>query len=124
MVSARLWVLALAVLALTPAILEGVTRFAFSRISALESRVATEHSAALQVRQTSVHPSVLFVGNSLLLDDVDFPELRRLLPQPTESQSRWKQPGFWTGNTEHAGCLPMGRGRTFWFSYLIRQTSR
>jgi hypothetical protein len=80
-VSRQLLLGALLVFVLTPALLEGGTRFGFLRISTIERRIASEHTAALGLRHDPVQRSVLLVGNSLLLDDVDLEQLRRLLPK-------------------------------------------
>ncbi|MFZ0593470.1 MAG: hypothetical protein WAM39_23635 [Bryobacteraceae bacterium] len=60
--------------------IEAATRIGFSRISAIESRTAFEHAEALSIRHESAHTSVLLLGNSLLLEDVDMSALRKSLP--------------------------------------------
>ena len=78
-VSRQLLLGALLVFVLTPALLEGGTRFGFLRISTIERRIASEHTAALGLRHEPAQRSVLLVGNSLLLDDVDLEQLQRLM---------------------------------------------
>jgi len=80
-VSRRLLNLSIVLFAFFPPAIELATRVAFSHISALEHRVATEHARALSLRHGAGHPTVLFAGNSLLLTDVDMDQLRRLLPR-------------------------------------------
>lgn len=61
--------------------IEGATRIGFSHISNIESRIAAEHAEALAMRQSQARPSVLLLGNSLLLDDVNMDSLRALIPK-------------------------------------------
>ena len=60
--------------------LEAGTRLAFSHISHIEQRIATEHANALAIRPEAGSKSVLLVGNSLLLLGVDPALLARELP--------------------------------------------
>ncbi|HVW83827.1 MAG TPA: hypothetical protein VHB50_04075, partial [Bryobacteraceae bacterium] len=62
------------------AMLEAGTRLAFSRISAIETRISDEHRTANSIRPIPGRPSLLLVGNSLLLHAVDMPLLKQLLP--------------------------------------------
>ena len=53
------------------------TRFAFSRVSRVESRTMQDHKAALLVRHgTDSKPTILLLGNSLLLEALDYDRLR------------------------------------------------
>ena len=61
--------------------LEAATRLGFSHISKIERRIGSESRAACAIRPMAGLPSVLFVGNSLLLEDVDLDVLRELLPK-------------------------------------------
>jgi hypothetical protein len=79
-VSTRLLVVTFALVVMILVTLEVGTRFGFLRISTVETRIASEHGEALRLRHDPARPSVLLVGNSLLLDGVDMEELRRLLP--------------------------------------------
>lgn len=75
----RRWsVWAIVCLAAFCAALEGLTRFGFSHISRIEARIASEHKAALAIRKGS-RPTVLLVGNSLMLEGIDYPGLRDAL---------------------------------------------
>jgi hypothetical protein len=65
-------------LAVFCAALEGITRFGFSHISRIEARIASEHKAALAIRRSS-RPTVLLVGNSLMLEGIDYSRLREEL---------------------------------------------
>jgi hypothetical protein len=60
---------------------EGVTRHYFWRVSRIQNRRHTEYLQALRVRPAtrSGQVSVLVVGNSLLLEAVNFPELQHSL---------------------------------------------
>ena len=52
-------------------------RFAFSRISRIESRTHNEHLDALAVRPGAPgKPTILLLGNSLLLESVDYPKIK------------------------------------------------
>src|SRR3954468_3446923 len=76
----RLIVIVLSALVLISILLEVGTRYAFSH-SRIERRIADEYRAAIGIRRVAGEPSMLLVGNSLLLDDVDVGLLRELLPQ-------------------------------------------
>jgi hypothetical protein len=65
---------ALVSLAIFCAAVEGVTRFGFSHISRIEARVSREHKAAVAIRKRD-KPVVLLVGNSLMLEGIDYPRL-------------------------------------------------
>jgi hypothetical protein len=74
-----LWsVRALIILALFCVAIEAVTRFGFSHISRIEARIANDHKAAMAIRRGD-RPNVLVVGNSLMLEGIDTPQLRGLL---------------------------------------------
>ena len=68
------------------AVLEGVTKFSFGRVSHIEKRRETEYRAAFAIQSAKPRrkTSVLVVGNSLLLHGVDFPELGRTLAPDVE----------------------------------------
>jgi hypothetical protein len=51
--------------------IEVATRFAFTRISRIESRVLREHEGAVKIRRSAANDPVLFAGDSLLLFDID-----------------------------------------------------
>jgi hypothetical protein len=75
----RTWsIRALLCLALFCVGLEGLTRFGFAHISHIEARIARDHKAALAIRKGS-SPTVLLVGNSLMLEGIDEPRLRDAL---------------------------------------------
>jgi hypothetical protein len=61
------------------AAVEGVTALLFGRVSRVENRRETEYRAASAIQSAKPRHknSVLVAGNSLLLQGVDFPELRR-----------------------------------------------
>ena len=70
----------LALFAVLLACLEGATRFGFTRISRIESRIHGEYARALAVRPgTPARPTILLLGNSLLLNGVDYESLQRTL---------------------------------------------
>ena len=71
-------VCAIVSLALFCMALEAVTRFGFRHISHIEGRIAQDHEAALAIRKGS-RPTVLFVGNSLMLEGIDSRQLRDAL---------------------------------------------
>jgi hypothetical protein len=72
----RTWsIWALLWLALFCAGVEGLTRFGFTHISRIEARIATDHKAALAIRKSG-RPAVLLVGNSLMLEGIDYSRLR------------------------------------------------
>jgi hypothetical protein len=59
---------------------EAWTRFAFSRVSRIESRTRNDHSAALAARHGSdSRPTILLLGNSLLLEALDYDRLLKIL---------------------------------------------
>jgi hypothetical protein len=51
---------------------EGVVRVGFDRISRIQRRMVLEHQEALAPRPPAPRQSVLFVGNSLLVEGVEF----------------------------------------------------
>jgi hypothetical protein len=56
---------------------EAWARFSFFRISRIESRTFRDHAAALAVRPgTDAKPSILLLGNSLLLEALDYDRIR------------------------------------------------
>jgi hypothetical protein len=60
--------------------LETVTRIGFTRVSRIEARIHAEHAAATAVRPGGpAHPTILLLGNSLLLEGVDYGTLRQAL---------------------------------------------
>jgi len=69
---------AIACLALFCAALEGLTRYGFSHISRIEARIASEHQAALAIRRGS-RPTLLMIGNSLMLEGIDYVRLQNEL---------------------------------------------
>jgi len=70
----------LAMLVLLLAGVEGVTRYGYTSISRIESRTYREDLAALQTRPGGPNkPTILFLGNSLLLEGIDVDGLRRAL---------------------------------------------
>jgi len=69
---------ALVCLALFCAAIEGLTRFGFSHISRIEARISQDHQAALAIRKSD-RPTVLLVGNSLMLEGIDDQRLRESL---------------------------------------------
>jgi hypothetical protein len=50
--------------------IEGLTRVGFTHISHIEARIAHDHKTALAIRK-GTRPTVLFVGNSLMLEGID-----------------------------------------------------
>lgn len=73
-----LWIAFTAVLLVA---LEAGTRWGFRRVSRIESRTAAEFKEACAIRPVAgeSRPSVLLLGNSLLLEGVDMDRLRKLL---------------------------------------------
>jgi len=68
----------LAILVLMLAVLEIATRVGFTRISRIESRTHAEYLGALATRRTDpARPTVLLLGNSLLLEALDYEALQR-----------------------------------------------
>jgi hypothetical protein len=60
--------------------LEAAARFGFSRISRIESRISSDYRAALAARRGGPsHPTILLLGNSLLLAAMDYGALRRAM---------------------------------------------
>ena len=57
-------------------VLELGTRVAVQKASRLERRIAGEYANALQVRRSATDRQVLVIGNSLLLEDVQFDSIR------------------------------------------------
>ena len=56
---------------------EASIRIGFSRVSRIESRTFSDHTAALAVRhRADSRPSILLLGNSLLLEGIDYDRLR------------------------------------------------
>jgi hypothetical protein len=55
--------------------LEALTRFGFAHVSRIEARIANDHAAVLAMRKSD-EPSVLLLGNSLMLEDIDYARLR------------------------------------------------
>lgn len=81
--------MALAALASMVIGMEGVARAGFTRFSRIESRIHTEHQNALAIRPGGpAHPSLLLVGNSLLLDAIDPDALRQAL-EPRATPARF-----------------------------------
>jgi len=68
------------------ACIEASTRFSFARLSRVESRIKTEHAAVLKLSRTPSLKSVLLVGDSLLLEDVNMNLLARTLPSSLHLQ--------------------------------------
>ena len=56
-------------------LLEVFMRFAFTRMSHIESRITAEYRAALAIRKSGEHTNILLVGNSLALEGVVMPQL-------------------------------------------------
>jgi hypothetical protein len=72
-----LWIFVVAVLLIG---METATRFGFDRYSKLQRRVSTERLVVNEaLRKTSSVPTILIVGNSLLLEGVDFGALQEAL---------------------------------------------
>jgi len=69
---------ALVCVALFCVAIEGLTRFGFSHISRIEARISQDHQAALAIRKSD-RPTVLLVGNSLMLEGIDDKRLRESL---------------------------------------------
>jgi hypothetical protein len=69
--------MALATIALMLIGLETVTRFGFHRISRIESRIHADKEAAIAVRNGGAKPTILLLGNSLLLEGLDYDAIRR-----------------------------------------------
>jgi hypothetical protein len=69
---------ALLCLALFCAVLEGLARLGFTHISHIEARIARDHKAALAIRK-GTRPTVLLIGNSLMLEGIDEQQLRDAL---------------------------------------------
>jgi hypothetical protein len=58
--------------------LEALSRFGFAHVSRIEARIENDHAAVLALRKSD-NPSVLLVGNSLLLEDINYARLRESL---------------------------------------------
>jgi hypothetical protein len=58
--------------------LEALTRFGFSHISRIEARISRDHRAALAIRKSD-QPTVLLLGNSLILEGIDVDRLHASL---------------------------------------------
>ena len=88
--------LALAMIVLLLACTEAVFRFGFSRISRIEGRTMVEHRNAIAIRPgTNAKPTILVLGNSLLLDGVDFDQLKlQLEPWATPTRFVIEQTAF------------------------------
>jgi hypothetical protein len=72
----RVWaVRTLASLALFCIMAEVLTRFGFARVNRNEARISNDYAAVLAIRKRD-KPSLLLVGNSLLMEDIDYPRLR------------------------------------------------
>lgn len=57
---------------------EAVSQFGFKRISHIESRTESDHAAALAARPGGpARPTILLLGNSLLLEGMDYDAIRR-----------------------------------------------
>lgn len=70
----------LALVVLLLAGLEGGTRLVFRRLSHIESRTHSDYVAALATRAGgAAHPTDLLLGNSLLLEGIDYAGLRRAM---------------------------------------------
>ena len=68
-------------------VIEMGTRTAVQKASRLERRIAGEQAGALQIRRSPSERQVLIVGNSLLLEDVQFDSLRtHLAPEWTATR--------------------------------------
>jgi hypothetical protein len=75
----------LLIIAVSLAALEAGTRYAFTNVSRIEQRTDAEYRAAVRIRPMEGKPSLLLVGNSLLLEAIDFDLLKRLLPAEVRS---------------------------------------
>jgi hypothetical protein len=73
---ARAIVLSLVGLGLLMGLLEAGMRVGFDRVSRIGKRIAGEYAGARSI-QPADSPTVLVVGNSLLLEGVDFPDLQQ-----------------------------------------------
>jgi hypothetical protein len=69
---------ALVSLALFCIAIEALTRFGFSHVSRIEARIARDHRAALAIRKSN-QPTVLLLGNSLMLEGLDVDRLHASL---------------------------------------------
>jgi hypothetical protein len=58
---------------------EILSRYAFPRISQIEARITSDERQAMSIGAPApgVPPTVLLVGNSLLLDGLDYPKIRK-----------------------------------------------
>lgn len=80
----RTWIaLAVACLVLLCLSLEAATRVGFRRISRIESRIASQYTAASTLRRTPGKKTILFLGNSLPLEGINVPYLQRALGKGT-----------------------------------------
>jgi hypothetical protein len=70
----------LAMLVVLLGVLEAATRVGFKRISHIESRTYSDYQAALAIRPGGPsHPSILLLGNSLLLEGLDYDGIRKAM---------------------------------------------
>ena len=58
--------------------IEVLARFGFAHVSRIEARISSDHAAVLAIRKND-KPSVLLIGNSLLLEDINAARLRKSL---------------------------------------------
>src|SRR5579863_1934344 len=80
-VEIRLIVIVLFIAVATVIALEIGTRLILTHFSNIERRVATEYRTVSRIRPAPGRPSLLLLGNSLLLEGVDMSVLRSLLPE-------------------------------------------
>jgi hypothetical protein len=66
--------------------IEAGTRFGFARLSRIERRIMTEHALTLRFGRTQSVRSILLVGDSLLLEDVELNMLAHALPADVHLQ--------------------------------------
>jgi hypothetical protein len=66
--------------------IEAGTRFAFARLSRTEGRILAEHASTLRLPHTQSLRSILLVGDSLSLEDVELNMLAHALPADVHLQ--------------------------------------
>jgi len=66
--------------------IEATTRFAFARLSRIEGRIRTEYNFARRLSPTQSGRSILLIGDSLLLEDVELNILAQALPADVHLQ--------------------------------------
>jgi hypothetical protein len=103
-----------------------VATLAFAHVSRIQNRIITEYHAAQRVRSVGADgkPTMLLVGNSLLLEGLDLPKTQAALaPVITSVASSSNRRSIWIGCSARAACLPKAPARLFSYSPCRPDTS-